>query len=55
MVEQSTVSKKGTVFLAAMTMIASQSDFKVQIVLGVALVAYMLIQGFLDLQKGNKS
>ena len=50
--ETKTVSKKGTVIMGGLTIIAAQTDFKSQIVLGSVLAIYILGQTLLDLQKG---
>ncbi len=50
--EPKTVSKKGTVIMGGLTIIAAQTDFRSQIVLGAVLAIYLIGQCLLDLQKG---
>ena len=50
-----TISKKAVVAPSGIAIIASQSDFKTQIILAVVLVAYLVAQTILDMQKQAKN
>ena len=48
MSEPKTVSKKGTIGVSGLAVIAGCPEFKTQIVLAVVLIVYMVVQGLLD-------
>ena len=51
----SDLSKKATIAPSGLAVIAAQDDFRTQIVLAVVLVAYLVVQTILDMQKQAKS
>lgn len=51
MADTTAVSKKGTIGVSGLAVIANSPDFKTQLILAAVLIAYMAIQGFLDWKK----